>query len=225
MTSERRDTMAAKLDGPRRPARRGRATSLVVLLHGYGASGDDLIPLADELGPLLPDAAFASPNAVEQMPYPGQPAYQWFALTARDPEEYAAGARAAAPPLDAFLEAELARDALPPTRLALVGFSQGTMMSLHVGLRRKVAPAAIVGMSGVIAAAASLSAEIACRPPVMLIHGSDDEVIPVGAIHLTREALATNGIAVEWHIRDGLGHGIDGEGLRLAASFLAQRLR
>lgn len=217
--------MAVKLDGPRRPARSGRATSLVVLLHGYGASGDDLIGLADDLAPLLPNTAFASPHAVEQMPYPGQPAYQWFALTARDPEEYASGVCAAAPPLDAFLDAELARYALPATRLALVGFSQGTMMSLHVGLRRKVAPAVIVGLSGVIAAAGTLQAEIACRPPVMLIHGSDDEVIPVGAIHLTREALAANGIAVEWHICDGLGHGIDGEALRLAASFLVERLR
>jgi phospholipase/carboxylesterase len=216
--------MTTKLDGPRRSARSGRAKSLVVLLHGYGASGDDLIALADELAPLLPDTAFAAPHAVEQMPYPGQPAYQWFALTARDPEEYAAGARAAAPPLDAFLDAELERHALPAARLALVGFSQGTMMSLHVGLRRRVAPAAIVGLSGVIAAASSLAAEIACRPPVLLIHGSDDEVIPVGAIHMTREALAASGVGVEWHICEGFGHGIDGEALRLAASFLVERI-
>lgn len=216
--------MVMKLDGPRRPARSGTARSLVVLLHGYGASGDDLIGLAAELAPALPDTAFASPHAVEEMPYPGQPAYQWFALTARDPQEYAVGARAAAPALDAFLDAELKRHDLEPQRLALVGFSQGTMMALHVGLRRPVAPAAIVGMSGVIAGAGTLAAEITCRPPVMLIHGSDDEVIPAGAIHLTREALATCNVAVEWHIRPGLGHGIDAEGLRHTARFLAGRL-
>lgn len=216
--------MVLKLDGPRRAARSGTARSLVVLLHGYGASGDDLIGLADDLAPWLRDAAFASPHAVEEMPYPGQAAYQWFALTARDPEEYAAGARTAAPALDAFLDEELARLRLDASRLALVGFSQGTMMALHVGLRRTVAPAAIIGMSGVIAAAGTLSSEITCRPPVMLIHGSDDEVIPVGAIHFTREALATSNVDVEWHIRQGLGHDIDAECLRLAASFLAGQL-
>lgn len=217
--------MATMLDGPRRPARSERPRSLVVLLHGYGASGEDLISIADMLGPVIPDAAFASPNAVEQMPYPGQPAYQWFALTMRDPEEYLAGTRSAAPALDAFLDAELARHQLPPSRLALVGFSQGTMMSLHVGLRRKVAPAAIVGLSGVIAGAGTLESEITCRPPVMLVHGAEDDVIPAGAIHLTREALAASGVGVEWHIREGLGHGIDEDGIAMTGSFLRAQLR
>lgn len=215
----------AGLDGPRRPARNGTARSLVVLLHGYGASGDDLIGLADALADLLPDTAFASPHAVERMPYPGHSSYQWFPLTLRNPEEYIAGARTAAPVLEAFLDDELARHRLAPSQLALVGFSQGTMMALHVGLRRTLAPACVVGLSGVIAGAQSLATEIACRPPVMLVHGSDDEVIPVGAIHLTREALAANGVGVEWHVRDGLGHGIDEEALGLVAGFLRGHLR
>jgi phospholipase/carboxylesterase len=213
------------LDGPRRAARSGTARSLVVLLHGYGASGDDLVGLADMMAGVLPDAAFVSPNAVERMPYPGAAAYQWFALSDRDPEEYIGGTRSAAPALDAFIDKELERAGLPAERLALVGFSQGTMMSLHVGLRRKVAPAAIAGLSGVIAGAQLLPAEIACRPPVMLVHGADDEVIPVGAIHLTREALAAAGVGVEWHVREGLGHGIDEEVVEMTARFLAAHLR
>lgn len=217
--------MTSRLDGPRRPARSGKARSLVVLLHGYGASGDDLIDLAGMMAGDLPDTAFASPHAVEPMPYPGAAAYQWFALSERDPEEYIAGTRAAAPSLDRFLDEELARNGLAPGRLALVGFSQGTMMGLHVGLRRKVAPAAVVGLSGVIAGAQSLAAEITCRPPVMLVHGSHDEVIPVGAIHLTREALAAAGVVVEWHIKDELGHGIDEDVVATTSRFLAGHLR
>src|SRR5262249_49334835 len=146
-------------------------------------------------------------------------------LTLRDPEEYVAGTRGAAPALDAFLDEELARLGLAPSRLALVGFSQGTMMALHVGLRRATPPATIVGLSGVIAGAQRLAAEIGCRPPVLLVHGANDEVIPVGAIHLTREALAACGVAVEWHVREELGHGIDAEGLAMAASFLRGHLR
>ena len=196
----------------------------MVFLHGYGASGDDLIGLADALAGVLPDTAFASPHAAERMPYPGQAAYQWFPLTLHDPEEYIAGTRAAAPVLQAFLDGELERYGLAPSRLALVGFSQGTMMALHAGLRRESAPACVVGLSGVIAGAQALATEIACRPPVMLVHGDSDEVIPVGAIHLTREALAANGVDVAWHVREGLGHGIDEEALGLVAGFLRGHL-
>ena len=217
--------MADTLDGPRRPPRGGTADSLVVLLHGYGASGDDLIDLADVFQGRLPRAAFASPHAPERLPFPGGgPAYQWFALSERDPEEYARGAAGAARRLEAFLDAELARHGLPASRLALVGFSQGTMMALQVGLRRKAAPAAIVGYSGVIAGARSLAGEIAVRPPVLLVHGAEDEVIPVGAIDMTREALAQCSVPVEWHVREGLGHGIDEAGLMLGVSFLAEHL-
>lgn len=217
--------MAKQLDGPRRAPGSGKATSLVVLLHGYGASGDDLIDLADMMAPALPSSAFASPHAIEHLPYEGSAGYQWFPLQMRDPEEYITGTRAAAPVLDRFLDSELARLGLTPDRLALVGFSQGTMMALHVGLRRKTAPAAIVGLSGVIAGANALKDEICCRPPVMLVHGAQDDVIPVGAIHLTREALAGNGLRVDWHVRDGLGHGIDHEVVAMSARFLADCLR
>ncbi len=217
--------MTQPLEGPRRPAASGRTRSLVVLLHGYGASGDDLIELADMISTALPDTAFAAPHAVETMPYPGRAAYQWFPLTELEPAALAAGTRGAASALDGFLAAEMVRHNLQPSRLALVGFSQGTMMALHVGLRQAIAPAAIVGLSGVIAGAETLKSEIACRPPVLLCHGAADEVIPAGALHLTREALSDAGVPVEWHLQERLGHGIDEAVVDLMASFLRQYLR
>ena len=215
----------ATIDGPRRPAASGTADSLVVLLHGYGASGDDLIALADAWAPRLPRTAFVSPNAPGRLPHPGMAGHQWFPLSQLDPQELAEGVKSAAPVLQQFLQAELERVGLPPSRLALAGFSQGTMMALHVGLRMTAPPAAIVGFSGVIAAAETLEQDIAGRPPVMLVHGVADEVIPVGAIQLTREVLATAGVPVEWHVREDLGHGIDEVGLEMAGSFLASHLR
>ncbi len=217
--------MEKKLDGPRRPPLNGNTDSLVVLLHGYGASGNDLIPLADLMAQALPGAAFVSPHAVETMPYSGGAAYQWFALNTLSREELDAGTRSAAAALDDFLDAELQRLALPPERLALVGFSQGTMMALHVGLRRRIAPAAIVGLSGVIAGADRLRDEIVCRPPVLLMHGAADEVIPVGALHLTREVLSNAGVPVDAHICPDLGHGIDDIVVDRTQRHLARYLR
>ena len=134
--------MPRALTGPRLPPARGRATHLVVLCHGYGADGNDLIGLAPHWQRLLPTVAFAAPNAPE--PCAGSPSgYQWFPISRLDPADMQRGVESAADVLEAFLAAELARLELPAERLALVGFSQGTMMSLHVGLARK--PAAIIG--------------------------------------------------------------------------------
>ena len=135
----------------------------------------------------------------------------------------------AAPGLEAFLDAELARHDLPPSALALVGFSQGTMMALHVGLRRAVPPAAIVGYSGMLILEGDTDVEgykpqIRSRPPILLVHGDADELIPVQALFHATQALAALGIPVEWHISAGVGHGIDGEGLRHGGEFLARRL-
>src|ERR1043166_9602603 len=137
--------MTIFLDGPRMPpARGGKADCLVVLLHGYGSNGDDLISLAPYWAKALPSAQFVSPNAIERVPEaPG--GFQWFPISQLDPRLMEAGARAAAPSLDLFLTRELERAGLDDSRLALVGFSQGTMMALHVGLRRKVKPAALLG--------------------------------------------------------------------------------
>ena len=145
----RKAKMAAELDGPRLAPRSGAARQLVVFLHGYGADGNDLIEIGRAWQQSLPHAAFVSPHAPEPC---GQAPVgrQWFPLTFRDPNERWIGVNKAAPVLERFLDAELARHKLPPSALALVGFSQGTMMALHVGLRRAVAPAAIVGYSGLL---------------------------------------------------------------------------
>jgi phospholipase/carboxylesterase len=210
------------LDGPRLQPRGASPTALVVLLHGYGANGDDLIALAEGWRRWLPGAAFVAPNAPQVIPgaYGG---LQWFPLTLRDPREYWRGVTAARPALDQFLDAELARYRLPANRLMLVGFSQGTMMALHVGLRRAVAPAGIVGYSGLLAGPEYLG-EITARPPILLIHGEDDDLIPVEALHIAREPLAKAGLLVEWHVRPSLGHGIDPAGERMAGHFIATAL-
>jgi phospholipase/carboxylesterase len=219
--------MAAQLDGPRLEPRGGAARRLVVFLHGYGADGNDLIEIGRAWQSLLPDTAFVSPNAPE--PCGGAPmGRQWFSLTFRDPDERWRGVNAAAPILNQFLDAELERRKLPPAALALVGFSQGTMMALHVGLRRPTPPAAIVGYSGLFvlpnnAAPEVVAGEIKARPPVLLIHGDQDELIPVQALFHATQALAALEVPTEWHISPGIGHGIDQEGLRHGGEFLARR--
>jgi phospholipase/carboxylesterase len=217
------------IDGPRLAPRSGTAKQLVVFLHGYGADGNDLISLGREWQSLLPDAAFVSPNAPE--PCAGAPmGRQWFGLTFRDPDERWRGVQKARPVLDQFLDAELARHSLPPSALALVGFSQGTMMALYTGLRRE-AIAGIVGYSGVLVTPANEEAalksneEIKSRPPVLLIHGDRDEVIPAQALFLSAQGLGAAGIPVEWHLSQGIGHGIDGDGLRHGGAFLQKAFR
>jgi phospholipase/carboxylesterase len=220
--------MAGDIDGPRLEPRNGAARRLVVFLHGYGADGNDLIDIGRAWQPLLPDAAFASPHAPEPC---GQAPVgrQWFPLTFRDMNERWVGVNRAAPVLERFLDAELARRSLPPSALALVGFSQGTMMALHVGLRRAVAPAAIVGYSGVLVLPdetdiEAVAPQIRSRPPVLLVHGDQDDLIPVQALFEASQALAALEIQVQWHLSSGIGHGIDQEGLRHGGEFLAQRL-
>ena len=211
------------LDGPRVEPRGVTPTALVVLLHGYGANGDDLIALSDDWRRWLPYTAFVAPNAPQAIPgaYGG---LQWFPLTLRDPGEYWRGVTAAQPALDQFLDAELARYRLPAHRLVLAGFSQGTMMALHVGLRRAAAAAGIVGFSGLLAGPEHL-AEIKVRPPILLIHGEADDLIPVDALHIAREPLAKAGLLVEWHVRPGLGHGIDPAAQRMAGHFIGAALK
>jgi phospholipase/carboxylesterase len=158
------------------------------------------------------------------LPGAGFGGLQWFPLTFRDPGEYWRGVSQAGPIVDRCLDAELGRYRLPPTRLALVGFSQGTMLALHVGLRRGTAPAALIGYSGMLAGPEHLAADLRCRPPILLVHGAEDDVIPVEALHFSREALAQAGLALEWHERAGLGHGIDPAGLALGGDFLVENL-
>jgi phospholipase/carboxylesterase len=203
------------LSGPRLEPLRGPATHLVVLCHGYGADGKDLIELAPHLQSLLPGAGFVAPNAPQPCPGAG---YQWFPISRIDPHEMHKGVEGAAGLLEAFVQAELARLTLTADRLALIGFSQGTMMALHVGLRGPIRPAAIVGFSGLLTGATPLDGEI---PPVLLTHGAADPVIPPEALFMTAGALGAGGVRVQWHLSQGLGHGIDETALVLAGGFLA----
>jgi len=209
------------IDGPRvGPASGAPARSLVILLHGYGSNGDDLISLAPHWRGALPTTAFMAPNAPE--PCPGAAGgSQWWALTGGD---RALGAASAAPVLDAFIDAELVRHGLDDSRLALVGFSQGTMMALQVGPRRPRRLAGIVGYSGMLADEAGLAAPGVTRPPILLIHGDADPMIPVAALHRAEDTLARNGFEVESHVSPGLGHSIDLAGLQLGERFLARVL-
>jgi phospholipase/carboxylesterase len=209
-----------RLDGPRLPpASGGPAKQLVVFLHGYGADGKDLIGLGREWARMLPHTAFVSPHAPQpcSMAPMGR---QWFSLTFRDPGEMARGVAQAGPVLDAFIGAELERLHLPSSALGLVGFSQGTMLALAVGLTHNPAPAAIVGYSGALANAEAFAERSGSGPAILLVHGDMDEVIPVDAMLIAREQLAQAGLPVEWHVAQGIGHGIDPTGLKLGGAFL-----
>ncbi len=214
---------AFTISGPRvPPAAGGEARSLVVLLHGWGADGNDLISMAPHWGQLMPDAAFVSPHA----PFPCDTGYgrQWFSLDGRTPAILLARLKAVVPVVNTFIEAELAALSLGPERLALMGFSQGTMVSLYLAPRRSPACAAVLGYSGALLGGETLSAETKARPPVMLVHGEADPMVPSASMSQAKQSLEGVGFKVESHLRPGLGHGIDPEGLALGGRFLAEAL-
>jgi phospholipase/carboxylesterase len=212
------------LSGPaRKPASGGTPKQLVILLHGWGADGPNLIDLASMFAQALPDAQFVSPNApfpCEANPY----GYQWFSLMDRQPQHMLAGARHAADIFNAFADSQLKALGLDNSKLALVGFSQGTMTALQVAMRRTPAIAALVGFSGALVGAETLAAEIKARPPVCLIHGEHDDIVPYRSLAAAESALKANGVSVESHSRPMLGHSIDMEGIRIAAEFLKKNL-
>lgn len=212
------------LDGPRlAPLSGATPNALVILLHGYGSNGDDLISLARMIQPALPRAAFVAPNAPSQIPRMAA-AHQWWPIETFSMAERAAGAAAAAPTLDAFITQELEAAGLPSDRALLVGFSQGTMMALHVGLRRAKPIAGIVGISGMLVAPELLEAELASRPPVLLIHGTQDDVVPFRSMELASTALTAAGVPVETHISPGVAHSVGPDGLAAATAFAVRAL-
>jgi len=213
-----------ELDGPRfGPANGGEAEALVVMLHGLGADGNDLIGLAPIWARELGSVAFASPHA----PFPCDMApfgRQWFSLQSRDPADMLAGIRTVTPALNAFLDAELERHGLGPDKLALVGFSQGTMTSLYAALRRPAPVAGIVAYSGRLIAGDLPDDPVTAKPPVVLVHGTADEIVPFHAMEHARLGLEQVGVAVESIARPGLGHGIDEVGLGIGMAFLRRVL-
>lgn len=217
--------MIRKLTSGRRGAASGQAKSMVVFVHGYGADGADLLGLADPLAPHLPNTVFYSPDAPE--PCNGAPmGRQWFPIPWLDgsSEEAARqGLLAAALDLNAFLDEKLAAEGLLPNALALVGFSQGAMMSLHIAPRRTPQIAGVVGISGRLLSP-ELLYEAVSKPPILLIHGDQDPVVPFEDMGLAGDALVAAGFETYGHVMQGTGHGIAPDGLSVALSFLADRL-
>ena len=213
------------LSGPEiAPAIGDRPEYLVIFLHGVGADGNDLIGLAPHFQKTLPAAHFVSPNA----PFPFDMApfgHQWFSLQDVSGDALFEGARTAAGILDAFIDAELARHGLAEDRLILIGFSQGAMMSLFVGLRREKPLAAIISYSGHVVGEPFLEKEIRSRPPILLTHGIEDPVLPFACLENAERVLTGLGLDVETHARPGLAHGIDDECIRLGGKFLTRTVR
>ena len=214
---------AARADGGGGP---DRADALLVLVHGYGANGADLIGLADALGPHMPGTAFVAPDAPEAC-IANPAGLQWFPVPWIDGSDPAAAedamARAAAD-LDAFLTERMVREGVDASRTALLGFSQGTMMSLHVAPRRPEPVAAVVGFSGRLLSPDALAAEAVSKPPVLLVHGDMDDVVPPASLPEAAEALGEAGFEVFAHVSKGVGHGIAPDGLGVALAFLRERL-
>ncbi len=210
----------------RKGAALGTAGGLVVFLHGYGADGADLLGLADVLAPHLPGVAFAAPDAPERCAGGGF-GLQWFPIPWLDGSPQAAaeaGLDAAATDLNGFLEARLAKEGLAPERLVLLGFSQGAMMSLHVAFRRPTAMAGVVAISGRLLRPEALAAEARVKPPVLLIHGDQDPVVPFADMARAGDALVAAGVPTFGHVMQGTGHGIAPDGLGAALQFLKERL-
>ncbi len=203
------------------PRSGGAPKKLILLLHGFGSSGTDMISLAPQWQDALPDTLFLAPHAPQRCGMMGA-GYQWWGLTGFAPSALAAGAASAAPAIDAFIDRKLAQYDLSEADLAIVGFSQGTIMALHVALRRRRAVAAVVGYSGMLAGTLGLNPEELPKPPVLLVHGTADPVVPIAALHMTESELKRLGIDVTAHVSYGVAHTVDPVGLRLGRDFVAE---
>lgn len=216
--------MTRPIDGPRLPPRDGsKPRKLVIFLHGYGSNGKDLIGLGQHWARDLPHVQWVSPNAPD--PVPGAPdGYQWFPISNLDPDRIEAGAATAWPIVDAFIDQELTRYGLTEQDLVLCGFSQGTMLSLATGLRRERPVAGIMGFSGALPGGGRLKEEMRSRPPIMLVHGDQDQVLPLGFMFDALENLAAAGHGAQWHISQGLPHSIGEDGLEIGRRFIGNAL-
>ncbi|MEM9969596.1 MAG: dienelactone hydrolase family protein [Pseudomonadota bacterium] len=216
----------SELKFKRRASASGAESSVVIFLHGYGADGGDLLGLAEPLAQHMPDTVFVAPDAPDRsMANPA--GFQWFPIPWIDGSTEAAaaeGLRASAKLLDAFIDKVLADEGLTPDRLVLFGFSQGTMMSLHVAPRRTDQIAGIVGFSGRLMFPETLPHEAVSQPPIILIHGDADDVVPFQEMQLAGTALQGAGFTVYGHVMQGTAHGIAPDGLGAALGFLREVL-
>ena len=219
--------MTQVLNAGRRAPVSGETRSIVVFLHGYGANGADLLGLADPLGEHLPDTLFVAPDAPEDCA--GAPmGFQWFPIPWIDgssEEESMRGMAQSVEDLNAFLDALMVDEDVLPEQVVLFGFSQGTMMALHVAPRREDAVAGVVAFSGRLLAPEALADEVVVRPPVLLVHGDSDDVVPPQSLPQAAEALQQAGFKeVFAHIMKGTGHGIAPDGLSVALAFMRDKL-
>ncbi|MDU9003735.1 alpha/beta hydrolase [Sedimentitalea todarodis] len=219
--------MTRVLTAGRKEPLSGTTRSVVVFLHGYGANGADLLGLADPLGEHLPDTLFVAPDAPETID--GMPnAYQWFPIPWIDgssEEEAMRGMTSAVDDLNAFLDALMVDEDVLPEQVVLFGFSQGTMMALYVGPRREDAVAGIVGFSGRLLSPETLADEVVVRPPILLVHGDQDDVVPPQSLPQAAEALQEAGWQdVYAHVMKGTAHGIAPDGLSVALAFMRDKL-
>lgn len=202
-----------------------KAQSVVVFLHGYGADGADLLGLADPLGQHLPQTAFYAPDATERC-VNNPLGFQWFPIPWMDgstAEQARSSAEKSFADINAFLDKVLVDESITPDRLALVGFSQGTMMALEVAPRRDVEIAGVVGFSGRLLDPESLAGQVRVRPPILLLHGDQDPVVPFDSMGIAADALTAEGFEVYTHVMKGTPHGISPDGLSMALGFLQQR--
>lgn len=218
--------MTRDLEFGRVPPKSGKVRKMVVFLHGYGADGTDLLGLADPLAPHLPDTVFVAPDAPE--PCAGNPfGRQWFPIPRLDGSSEAVSAASlmqSAQALNAFLDARIKEEGITSADVVLFGFSQGTMMALHVAPRRNEPFAGIVAFSGRLLRPELLKTEARVKPPVMLIHGDADQMVPFGDMRVAGQALTSAGFNVYGHVMKGTGHGIAPDGLQFALAFMADRL-
>lgn len=218
--------MTDRLVSKRRPSASGKTGSVVIFLHGYGADGADLLGLADPLSPHMPDTVFLAPNAPERC-VNNPMGYQWFPIPWLDGSSETAAEqsqRRSAELLDAHIDEVLEKEGITPDKLILFGFSQGTMMSLHVAPRREAPVAGIVAFSGRLLAPERLNDECRSKPPVLLVHGDSDDIVPVASLNEAGQALTAAGFEVYAHIMKGTAHGIAPDGLSVALAFMRDRL-
>lgn len=219
--------MTRVLNAERRAPKSGETQSIVVFLHGYGANGADLLGLSDPLAEHLPDTLFIAPDAPESVAGMAG-GYQWFPIPWIDgssEEESERGMMQAIDDLNAFLDALMVDEDVLPEQVVLFGFSQGSMMALHVAPRREDEIAGIVAFSGRLLRPETLVDEVVSRPPVLLVHGDIDDVVPPESLPQAAEALQEAGWKdVFAHIMEGTAHGIAPDGLSVALAFMRDKL-